>query len=426
MKKDHSSTTTLHGRRSAALLGFLALCAVVCTPGISPGQDSAATVKALRSIADRIVRDSVFQFIDQKTGHRFETADAAPSTAVLKLVSPHTDWRYWNGVLNIALLRMGNVLQSNAYLDFPSKNIAFSFDNYKHFEALYHGEGKWSYPFGGRFLMEELDDCGAMGASVIEVYHLSQQPRYRTYIDQVATHILSRQARLGDGTLARAFPHKWTLWADDLYMSIAFLSRMGELTGEQRYFDDAAKQVLQFNKYLFDSTTGLMYHCWYSDLQQHGVAFWGRANGWALLAQVDLLDRLPDNHPLRSQLLQILQRHLLGIARYQGPTGLWHQLLDKPDSYPETSCSAMFTYAFARAVNRGYIDKRYASVAQRGWAGVMTAIQPDGQVTGVCAGTSVSDNLVDYYNRPAPVNDVHGLGALLLAGTEILQLRRSM
>jgi unsaturated rhamnogalacturonyl hydrolase len=165
-----------------------------------------------------------------------------------------------------------------------------------------------------------------------------------------------------------------------------------------------------------------MYHCWYSDVQRPGVAFWGRASGWALLAQVDLLDRLPKNHPKRSQLLKILRQHIVGIARYQGAEGLWHQLLDKPDSYPETSCSAMFTYAIARSVNRGYIEPRYASIARRGWEGIMTKIHPDGQVEGVCAGTSISDNLVDYYHRPTPLNDIHGIGAVILAGSEILQL----
>jgi rhamnogalacturonyl hydrolase YesR len=165
-----------------------------------------------------------------------------------------------------------------------------------------------------------------------------------------------------------------------------------------------------------------MHHCWYSDVNRPGVAYWGRANGWAMLAQVDLLDRLPANHPKRSELVGLLRQHILGIAQYQGAEGLWHQLLDKPDSYPESSCSAMFTYAIARAVNKKYIEPRYSTIAQRGWEGVMSKIRPDGQVEGVCAGTSVSDDLVYYYRRPTPLNDIHGIGAVLLAGTEILQL----
>jgi rhamnogalacturonyl hydrolase YesR len=100
-------------------------------------------------------------------------------------------------------------------------------------------------------------------------------------------------------------------------------------------------------------------------------------------------------------------------------------LLDRPDSYLETSASAMFTYAIARAVNRGYIEPRYASIAQRGWEGVMTRVRADGQIEGICAGTSTSDDLVYYYRRPTPLNDVHGLGTILMAGTEVLRLPRS-
>jgi rhamnogalacturonyl hydrolase YesR len=268
--------------------------------------------------------------------------------------------------------------------------------------------------------MEELDDCGAMGASVIEVYRRDQQERYRVYIDQAANHILTRQSRMKDGTLVRSFPHQWTLWADDLYMGLSFLSRMGEFTGEARCFDDAAQQVINFHNCLFDEQKGLMHHCWYSDVNRPGVAFWGRANGWAMLAQLDLLDRLPQNHPQRDTLLTLLQRHVLGIAQYQSGEGLWHQLLDKVDSYLETSCSAMFTYTVARAVNKGYIEPRYASIAQRGWEGVQSKIRPDGQVEGVCTGTVVSDDLVFYYRRPTPLNDVHGIGTILLAGAEVL------
>jgi len=385
-------------------------------------QDSTETINKVRAVADAVLRDATFQFVDRQSGLRFKSTDEAPPDAKTQLESPYTDWRYWNGVLNIAMIRLGEVLHDKAYSGFPLKNIAFSFDNYQYFERRYKGEGKWNYPFGQRFITEELDDCGAMGASVIEVFRRDPQKRYREYTDQAAAHILSRQSRLPDGTLARSFPQKWTLWSDDLYMSISFLARMGELTGDQKYFDDAAVQVINFQKHLFDTRMGLMHHCWYSDVQRPGVAFWGRANGWALLAQIDLLDRLPKNHAKRAQLLGILWQHILGVARYQGAEGLWHQLLDKTDSYLETSCSAMFAYVIARSVNKGYIEPRCASIALRGWEGVMTKIRADGRVEGVCTGTSVSDDLVYYYRRPAPLNDVHGIGVVLLAGSEILQM----
>lgn len=396
--------------------------AVLLPPAIVTSQETTKSENALRAIANAVVKDATFQFVDQQSGARFNSPADAHADAQLRPESAYTDWRYWNGVLNLAMLNLGEAFDEPAYSEFVQKNIAFSFDSYRYFEKKYNGEGKWNYPFGQHFIMEELDDCGAMGGAVIEIYRRYSQEQYRVYIDQTAEHVLTKQDRLDDGTLVRTFPHKWTLWADDLYMGLSFLARMGELTGDRRYFDNATQQVINFHKYLFDETKGLMHHCWYSDVQRPGVAFWGRANGWAMVAQVDLLDRLPSDHPQRNTLLALLQRHILGIAQYQSGEGLWHQLLDKVDSYLESSCTAMFTYTIARAVNKGYIEPRYASIAQRGWEGVMSKIRPDGQVEGVCAGTGVNDDLVFYYRRPTPLNDAHGIGAVLLAGAEVLQL----
>lgn len=385
-------------------------------------QDSLATIQKIQAIAKGILKDASFNFVDKKTGENHRTVKDAPADALLAPVSAYNDWRYWNGVLNIAMLKIGKQLNEPAYSYFSAKNVEFCFDNYKFFEEKYNNENKWNYPLGQFFIMEELDDGGAMGASIIEVYKSDTQERYKEYVNRFAGHILKKQTRLNDGTLVRTFPKKYKLWADDFYMSISFLSRLGELTNDNRYFDDAAKQVINFNKYLFNEKKGLMYHCWYSDIKSPGVAFWGRANGWALLAQVDLLERLPKDHPQRKTLLKLLRRHIIGISRYQGIEGLWHQLLDKTDSFIGTSCTAMFTYAIARAVNKGYIDSQYASIAERGWEGIMAKIHADGKIEGVCAGTGVSNDLVFYYKRPTPLNDVHGIGPVLLAGSEILSL----
>jgi unsaturated rhamnogalacturonyl hydrolase len=417
--KKYSALQLFPSKLSILVLSLLLLYSVVVI-----AQDTSKSEIVLRSVADVVLKNATFQFIDQKSSQTFVSTENVSRDAQLKPKSPYNDWRYWNGVVNIAMIKLGEVLDEPGYIEFALKNVAFSFDNYKYFEKRYQGQGKWNYPFGQRFIMEELDDCGAMGASVIEVHQRDPQKRYRTYIDQAAQHIFTKQSRLDDGTLVRSFPVKWTLWVDDLYMGISFLCRMGKLTGDIRYFEDAAQQVINFHKYLFDENKGLMSHCWYSDVNRQGVAFWGRANGWAMLAQVDLLDRLPENHPQRDTLLALLQRNILGIAQYQSSEGLWHQLLDKIDSYLETSCSAMFTYTIARAVNKGYIAPRYASIARHGWEGVMSKIRPDGQVEGVCTGTVVSDNLIYYYHRPAPLNDVHGIGFVLLAGAEMLQLSK--
>jgi unsaturated rhamnogalacturonyl hydrolase len=387
-------------------------------------QDTSDTLLKLNAVARAVIRSTTFRFIDEKSGKVYSAAAGAPADARLKPESPYNDWRYWNGVLNIAMIKLGEVLNEPVYSDFAGKNVRFNFDNYGYFKSKYNGEGKWNYPYGEFFIMEELDDCGAMGASIIEVYRTDKDERYLDYIQRAAKHIMKKQTRLEDGTFVRSFPVKWTLWADDLYMGLSFLTRMGEFTGDGKYFDDAARQVIQFHKYLYDEKTGLMHHCWYSDENRTGKAFWGRANGWAILAQTDLLDRLPANHPLRDTLLTLFKRHMSGIAKYQDRNGLWHQLLDKTDSYLETSCSAMFTYAAARGIEMKYIESSFATVALKGWNGLMQKIGENGEVEGVCTGTIVSDDLAYYYNRPAPLNDVHGLGTILLAGAEIVNMTR--
>jgi rhamnogalacturonyl hydrolase YesR len=407
---------------ASAVAGVILVAALLAGP--APAQIRLETGQILRLVADRQMSDASFQFRDARDGRMYRYPERAPLGATLRVASPSNDWRYWNGILNIAMARLGDRLADTGYTAFPGKNIAFAFDNWQYFAERHTSERKWEYPFGQYFMMEELDDCGAMGGATIEVFRTDRQERYRAYIDSAAFHILTKQGRLDDGTLVRSFPRLWTVWADDLYMSVVFLSRMGELTGARKYFDDAAMQVVNFQRHLFDEAKGLMHHCWYSDVQRSGVAFWGRANGWALLAQVDLLDRIAENHPMRDSLLSLLLRHIRGVVRYQSSQGLWHQLLDREDSYLETSCSAMFTYAIARAVNRRYIGAEYAGYARRGWEGVRSRIRADGQIEGICAGTGVAEDLAHYYARPTPLNDPHGIGAVILAGAEMLSMTR--
>jgi rhamnogalacturonyl hydrolase YesR len=411
--------------RGAPLCLAAALAATLAWPAEpARAQSAAETERAVRAVADGVVRDATFDFVDSATGRRYRVPEDAQAPARPRPASAYNDWRYWNGVLTLAMLRLADVLHDPRYAAFARRNVAFAFDHAAYFQWRHGQESKWDYPFGQFFMMQELDDYGAEGASAVEVYALDHDPRYRDYLERAAAFATAQQHRLPDGTFARGFPREWTVWADDLYMSVPFLARMGVLTGERGYLDDAVRQVVGFHRLLFDERAGLMTHNWYSDTGRPGVAFWGRANGWAAMAQVELLDRLPAGDPRRDSVLELFRRHVSGLARYQDTTGLWHQLLDRPDSYLETSASAMFTFAIARGVREGYLAASWAAVARRGWRGVMARIGPDGRIEGSCAGTGVSDDLADYYRRPTPPNDVHGVGAVLLAGSEVLLLAR--
>lgn len=381
-------------------------------------------VIVMKKVADHILSNTTYDFIIPGDGTILKTVNFSNYKESIALRSPYNTWNYWNGVLSIAMIRIAESLDDKRYQKFAIKNYEFSFDNLPFFKSRYKGQDKWIYPFGQAIVTKELDDCGAMGAGLIEVNQIKPREEYNDYLLNAALHILNGQDRLDDKTLVRKFPYEMTLWADDLYMSIVFLSRMGKWTGDNKYFDDAILQVENFTKYLFNPNTALYYHSWYSDLKTNGVAHWGRCNGWVMMAQVELLDYLPTNYPNREKLLKVLYQQILGISRYQDISGMWHQLIDKNDSYLETSSTAMFTYSIAKAVNNGWIDKRYISVAIEAWDGLKKNINEDGLVRNICEGTGIENDLLYYYKRPTPLNDIHGLGAILLAGNEIIKFKR--
>ena len=396
---------------------------------ISYAQNTDVDELVVRRVADYILEHGELSFTDVNTGKIYKSTKDVPDNAVLKLSNPFGEWHYTNGVLNMAFINLSNFLGDKKYSDYAAAHIAFGMDNYKYFQKRYKAEygPHYYFPFGQLWTMRELDDCGAMGASMIEVYNTVKRDDYKEYIEKTAKHITEVQDRLEDGTLVRKFPPGMTLWGDDLYMSVPFLARMGKFSGDKKYWDDAILQIKNFTKYLWDENEELYYHCYYVGLKRNGVAHWGRCNGWIMMAKVHLLNILPEDYPGREDIIKNLEMQILGIAKYQNADGLWHQLLDKSDSYLESSCSAMFTYCIARAVNQGWIDKRYASIALRGWEGLKeNKIQLDGQVKDICVGTGIEDNLVFYYNRPARLNEKHGLGAVIDAGIEVIKLKKAL
>ena len=387
------------------------------TLGVSAQESTTSLVK---KVAELILNENTPGIKVVESGEIVNDFTKLPNEGSLALASRYRDWYYWNGVLNKAMLELYEQFNDEKYKDYSIGNYQFIFDNYELLKDLnaQHRLREVSQLFE----MGLLDHCGALAFGLTEVYPLDKREDYFDYLNQVADFMLNREQKLDDGTLARLFPHDKTVWIDDLYMSIPFIAGMGNLTGDGKYFDFAAKQIKQFNEYLYDEQLHLYFHCYYDDISEPGVAHWGRANGWAIMAQAELLDFLPEDHPERPELLRLFKRQVNGIARYQSEEGLWHQILDREDSYLETSCSAMFTYAIAKGVNEGWIEPRYKKVAIEGWKGIASVTNEKGEVDNICIGTNVSASLVDYYKRPVLLNDIHGLGAVLLAGVEVIKL----
>ena len=245
----------------------------------------------------------------------------------------------------------------------------------------------------------------------------------RPIIDNYLDYILNKEFRLKDGTLARNRPQPNTLWLDDLYMSLPAVVQMGVLTGDEKYFAEAVKQYQLFSTRMFNHEKGIYMHGWVQDMEPHPEFHWARANGWGLLTKVELLDALPLNYPGRAGILAMYKEHVKGLASYQDGTGFWHQLIDKNDTYLETSATAIYAYCIARGINSGWLDaKAYGPMALLAWNAVSTKVTNNGQVAGTCVGTGMAFDPAFYYNRPVNVFAAHGYGPVLLAGAEMYRM----
>ena len=400
-------------------------------PSIAPGVDytvpSEAEIKAvLDRIRDHFVRSTPYHIIDTATGQPLtDLATPIKTAGIDNRKGEFNDWTYSMGVVLAAMVQVTEVTGDQTFQDYAVRNFNFIFEHLPYFRAQAKAFGLQSYGYRRLIEMRELDDCGAIGAALIRTYAKKPDPRYKEGIDLAATHILTWQFRLPDGTLARQRPVAVALWIDDAYMSIPFLAQMGATTGEKKYFDDAAQQVIGMSARLFDPSKGLFDHSWFADMDEDARFFWGRGDGWAMVAMAELLSVMPENHPDRPKVLEIFRRGARGAAETQGGTGLWHQLLDRPDSYLETSASAMFTFAIARGVNRGWLPPSYAPIAQSGWRALESRVRPDGQIEGICVGTTAAYDAVYYYNRPTDVTAMQGYGPTLMAGAEVMTLVRN-
>ncbi|WP_243348161.1 glycoside hydrolase family 105 protein [Parabacteroides sp. FAFU027] len=411
-----------------ALLALFVLGTII--PTVFSQKTDSVALKAAVSIADRIIRSTPYEFINTKTKETYTTVKGLPLSPDVKVKSEYNDWHYTNGIMYLGMMELGQKLNEPKYRNYVQKNMDFVFNegNLDYFKQLYDQAIKQDDPwnkvrrlsFHMIFRNKRLDDNGTMGASLIELYKTKKDAAYYKYIQTANEHLLYFEPRLADGLIARIWPHEKTVWADDIYMGVSFLCRMGSLTGDVKYFDDAANQVLSVNKYLWCKEKQIYYHCYHTDVKENGVAHWGRANGWIAMAHADLLTYMPKNHPKRQAVIDNFKQQMAGVCRYQGKNGLWHQLLDKEDSYDETTCTAMFVYALAKGVKNGWLHKDYIHVANSGFRGMMTMINDKGDVSGICTGTGIMPSLSFYYNRPTESNTMMGEGPVLRALVEMI------
>jgi unsaturated rhamnogalacturonyl hydrolase len=379
----------------------------------------------------------IFNYLDESTPAKvfdretkMEITDLAKLTpganfapGVFRLIS--YEW----GVAYGAMLLAGDVTGDAKFIDYTTKRMNLISAVCKFYKSQQTGQ-QGNLPGGNpvRAILDPraLDDAGSMCAAMIKTYNVSRNQDLRPLIDNYINFISTKQQRLTDGTLCRNRPLPNSLWLDDLYMSVPALAQMGKLTGDRKYFDDACKQVLQFSQRMFNREKGLYMHGWIQDMNPHPEFYWARCNGWAILAMCELLDVLPADHPLRSAILEQYRAHIKGLASYQSGTGFWHQLIDRNDSYLETSATAIFTYCIAHGINNGWLDAQAnGPMAVLGWNAVTTKVNVKGEVEGTCVGTGMAFDPAFYYNRPVNVAAAHGYGPVILAGAEMTMLMKN-
>jgi unsaturated rhamnogalacturonyl hydrolase len=207
-------------------------------------------------------------------------------------------------------------------------------------------------------------------------------------------------------------------------------------------FDDVAHQIITVYEKTLDKDTGLLFHAWNEDKSQewadketgHAPNIWGRAIGWYLMSIVDILDVLPEDHPNRTYIIEILKNVSRTLVNFRdSSSGLWYQLIDlghKEGNYLESSCAAMFTYAFAKGANKNYLDKNYLEIAGAAFNSILkyhVTVEENGFVNlhHTCKGAGLGgnpyrDGSFEYYmSVPQATNDFKGYGPLIFAAVEL-------
>ena len=342
------------------------------------------------------------------------------------------NWLYPTGVSLLAMERVFDISHDKKIIEFINNNQRISADQYAYlrwqkdkFGTVFSTEG-----FFKLWRLDMLDDYGAIAASILETNLRHKIPftkNVKELIDITGNFIEHIQYRLPDETFWRPNSEDGpTVWADDLFMSLPFLIRLAEYKKDTALLTDAAKQIINYAKLLQDED-GVFFHAYFTDKKEHSCCKWARANGWAAVGIAEVLSVLPKTHAKYKQVFDIYKKQITGLIKYQAADGFWNQIIDHPELSwgTETSSSAQFTYAIARGINKGWLDKSYLHTVEKSLATLCdtSRISTTGVLHKVCASTSIGKDL-NYYNTRLSeegenYTDHHGDGLILLALTEM-------
>lgn len=205
------------------------------------------------------------------------------------------------------------------------------------------------------------------------------------------------------------------MWIDDMYMITLLQTRAYQVTGDGKYLDRAAKQMVAYLNEL-QEPNGLFHHA--DDVP----IYWGRGNGWMAAGMTELLSFLPKHHMYREEIMSGYKKMMKTLLDCQDKSGMWHQILDDPNAWPETSGTGMFTFAFIAGVKRGWLEgETYASAARKAWIALCSYINAQGDISNICIGTNKKNDYQYYLDREKVVGDLHGQAPVLWCASELLK-----
>lgn len=355
--------------------------------------------------------DRVLRYLDQTTFAELDESGKQLKRGDFRLTS--YEW----GVTYSAMLRAGELSGDMKYTDYAMKRMTFLAEQAPKFKKWLDKGEKIDALMRQVVEPKALDDCGAICSAMIKAKQTGlvskkDSPLFDEQTDRYYDFIINKEYRYTDGQFARLRPVKNTVWLDDMFMGIPALALHGN-------WDEAMKQFRLFHDKMWVEEKQLYRHGWTpTENGYHPSYFWGRANGWALLTACELLDVKEDAYVMRC-----FKEHLNGLMALQGFNGAWHQLLDRNDTYEETSCTAIYCYCLAHAINKGWIEPEpYIGQTLLAWNYVDAHITDKGQIAGTCVGTGLAFDPAFYAYRPVNNYAAHGYGPTIWAGAEVYEL----
>lgn len=261
-------------------------------------------------------------------------------------------------------------------------------------------------------------DYNMFGSIALKLYQVTKDERYRklglAYAD--SQWEVPKNAKPEEKAWAeKGFSWQTRLWIDDMYMITVVQKEAYKVTGDRKYIDRAAKEMVLYLDEL-QRPNGLFYHA--PDVPY----YWGRGDGWMAVGMPDLLVALPEDHKDRPRIMKGYLTMMKSLKGYQRPSGMWNQLIDEPDFWVETSGSAMFTYGFIIGVQQGWLDaNEYGTAARKAWLAMVPYIDSRDNVTEVCIGTGKKNDKQHYRDRPRNAGDFHGQAPYLWSAAALMK-----